>query len=253
VRRHIAALTAVADGDGFSSQPDSGPGRINGGIAATDDDYIAPDVQLTTGVEFLQHLQGAIYTLRIFTGYIEAEIPVRPGTQKDSLETLINQIPDGADRCACTYLYAGICDGLYLGVEDLAGKSEGIDSHPQYSPRFTVGLKNCYAETLPVEKVGGRKASGTAADYGHSFRPSRLLSDRQSRPALRHFTVGEETFDATDRHCLVQRTAAAVFLAGMMADAPAYAGKRIVLPYDIKGLVKSRSGSQRHVGLDIYT
>ena len=129
---------------------------------------------------------------------------MRPCTQKDGLETLINQIPDGTDRCAYTYLYAGICDGLYLGVEDLAGKSEGIDSHPQYSPRFTVGLKNCYAETLPVEKVGGRKASGTAADYGHSFRPSRFLSARQPGSTLRHFTIGKKTFNTADGNRLVQ-------------------------------------------------
>jgi hypothetical protein len=130
VCRHIAALTAVTDGDGFGSQPDSGPGRINGGVAATDDNYIAPDVRLAAGVEFLQHLQGSIYTFRIFTGNIEAEVPVGPGTQKDSMETLINQISDGTDRCACAYLYTGIFNGLYFGIQDGTGKSEGIDSHP---------------------------------------------------------------------------------------------------------------------------
>jgi hypothetical protein len=46
------------------------------------------------------------------------------------METLINQISDGADRCACAYLYTGIFDGLYFGIQDGTGKSEGIDSHP---------------------------------------------------------------------------------------------------------------------------
>jgi hypothetical protein len=252
VCRHIAALTSIADGDGFSSQPDSGPRRINGGIAATDDDYVAPNIQLATAVNFLQHLQSAIYTLRIFTGNIEGEIPVRPGAQKDSLKTLINQIPDGLDRRACAYLYAGICDSLYFGVQDGTGKSEGIDSHPQYSSRFMMGLEYGDAETIPVEEVGGRKAGGTAADYGHFFRPPRLLGARQPWVSLRQLTVGKKTFDTADRHRLVQRTAPAGILAGMVTDAPAYAWQGIVLPYDIKGLVKPRGRSQRQIGLNIY-
>jgi hypothetical protein len=239
VCRHIAALTAVADSDGLGSQPDGGPGRIKGGIAAADDDYVTPKIQLTTGVKFLQHLQGAIYILRLFTGNIEAKIPVRPGTQKDSLETLIGQISDGADRCARTHLYAGICDGLYLGVQDGAGEPEGIDSYPQYPARFMMGLKYGDAETLPVEKIGGREAGGTAANYGHSLRSSRLLGARQPRLALRHFTVGKKTLDTADRHRLIHRTAATGFLAGMVAYAPAYPRQGIVLPYDIKGFVKS--------------
>jgi hypothetical protein len=243
VCRHIAALTSIADGDGFSSQPDSRPRRINGGIAATDDDYIAPNIQLATAVNFLQHLQSAIYTLRIFTGNIEGDIPVRPGAQKDSLKTLINQIPDGVDRRACAYLYAGICNSLYFAVQDGTGKSEGIDSHPQYSSRFAMGLKYGYAETLPVEEVGGRKTGGTAADYSHSFRPSRFLSTRQPGSSLRHFTIGKKTFDAADGHCLVQRTAATGILAGVVADAPAYPRQGIVLPDDIKGFVESGGGS----------
>jgi hypothetical protein len=145
-----------------------------------------------------------MYAPRIFTGDIEAEVPVGSCAQNDGMETLINQISDGEDRRARAYLHTGIFNGLYFGIQDGAGKSEGIDSHPQYSSRFAIGLKYGCAETLPVEEVSSRKTGGTAADYGHSFRPSRFLSARQPGPALRHFTVGKKTFDTADGNRLVQ-------------------------------------------------
>jgi hypothetical protein len=245
-------LAAVADGDRFGSQPDSGPGHINGGVAATDDNYIAPDVWLAAGIEFLQHLECPIYTFSIFTGNIEAEIPVGPGAQENSMETLINEISDRADRCASAYLYTGIFNCLYFGIQHGTGKPKGIDSHPQYSPRFAMGLKYGHSETFPVEEVGSCKTGGTAADYCHLFRPSRFLSSQQPGPALHHFTVGKKTFDTTDGYRLVQRTAATYILTGVMADAPAYARQRIVLPDNIKRLVESGDCSQRHIGLNVH-
>jgi hypothetical protein len=164
---------------------------------------------------------------------------VGPGAQENSLETLINQIPDGVDWRTRAYLYTGICDSLNFGIQDSTGKSEGIDSHPQYSSRFMMGLKYGDAKTLPVEEVGGRKTGGTATDYGHSFRPPRPLGARQPRLPLRQLAVGKKPFDIADRHGLIQRTAPAGVLAGMVTDAPAYARQGIVLPYYIKGLIKT--------------
>jgi hypothetical protein len=115
-----------------------------------------------------------------------------------------------------------------------------------------MGLKYGYAETLPVEEVSSRETGGTTADYGHSFRPFRLLNIRQPGSSLRHFAIGKKTFDTADGYRLVQRTAATGILAGVVADTPAYARQGIVLPDDIKGLIESGGCSQRHICLNVH-
>ena len=104
----------------------------------------------------------------------------------------------------------------------------------QHAARLRQGLEDGNGKAETGQVIGGAQAGRAGADDRDLF-----LSALSRRIPLHVHpsVVGQETFESPDVDRLIEVLPVAVRFTWVIADPPADAGKRVVLPIDAQGLV----------------
>ena len=239
VGRHLLLGLDRQNGDLFGAEPQGRPGGVHGGVARPDDNRMGTDLSRAVEIDSAEEFHAVNDSVEVLSGDVEAQVAVRAGAKQRRPIALREEFIKGIDCDARADLHAGICDRLYLGVQNGPGESKSVYSGPQHAAGFGQGFEYRDGETAQVQEMGRRKPRRSRAHDRDFFRPFLPFGRVEfCRPPL-GLVVGEEPLDVADGYGLVEFAAAAGFLAWVVADPAADAGQGVIFLDNAKGLFEA--------------
>ena len=170
VGRHLRPRAAVGDGDLLGPQPQAGARRVDGHVAAADDDRASAGGPAVAQGHVSQEVNGFDHLrVVVFPGDVELEGLVGADGEKHGLEALrLEALPAEVLPVAGVELEfnAQFLEHGDLAVDDLPGQPVARDAEHHHA----AGDRQCFehgdAVALERQVIGRRHAAGSGADHG---------------------------------------------------------------------------------------
>ena len=250
MRRHLLPRPPVQDRH-LCAQPERRARGVHRDVATAHHDGPPADGRGLAQVPRAQEAVARDHPLQLLAPDLQPLLGVGAGRQKEGPVPLLQEAVErdvpahGAPRAE---LDAGAADVVDLRVQHVAGQPVRRDARAEHAAQLPPRLEDGRPVSPDGQVVGGRQAAGPGADHGDLL-PGVPLRLRGLEAHLR-LQVGQKPLDRLDGDRLVPFSAAALRLAGVVADAPAD-GRQGVVPLDqLERLLELPGCRERDVTLD---
>ncbi len=253
-RRHLVAAAPVGDGDlgGLAAGGGEARGaarRVEGHVAAADDDHAVADRHGPAEVELAQELDCREAAVEVVALGRRRGAGVQAGGQEDGLVAVGQQAVDGEVDAAAlveAQVDAQGADLVDLALQDVLRHAMVGDADAQHAAGHRQRLEDRGGVAVLGQVAGAAQAGRAAADDGDLL----VEGDGQLLGQVGGgAVVAGEALEAGDGDGLVDRAARAGRLAGVRADAAADRREGVGLGGDAVGVFKAALGDEGDVAL----
>ena len=249
LRRHVGDAATVGDDDLLGAQAHGGAGHVHGHVAAADHgDREAGEVGRVVVAHVAQELDGGHDALGVLARKAQLLVRVRTDGEVDCV-VLLAQAGElvAVDAVVQLGLDAAVEQPLDLRVELLARQAVVGDAVAQHAAEVLALLEDLDAVAHEGQVVRAREARRAAADDGDA-----LLGGGLDDGLVVARVLHGVALEAADVHRVVHHAAAAVHLAGVLADEAADQRQRVVLADEAHGLGVAAGLDERDVAGDVH-